>query len=417
MVSLVLAWRRCNHALLVLVCGLCVVPTTVQADTTAVLHPTQAWFLLAESETPPAGELPSWQTRPLPDNWNESQPGIGGNGWYRIPLEIDHLPDRLWAVHLFRLRMNAAVFVNGVFIGDGGRFSEPISRNWNRPLYFLIPAGLLHQGRNTLHIRLRAYPNVYGGLYALQIGPDDALRATYQWQVFLKVDLIQAFMVITLVMGLFMGTLWVRSRQDATYGWLAGTMLLWAANSTHFFVRDLPVSTWWWEWFAQVGTDCFAVLLAISIHRFLGLRRAVVERVMLAYLGIDGVILACVGLDRMLAVANLLHFGAVIVGVYMVGTLLWHSWQCRLRNSTVVVLTIGILIQSSLGLHDWLLQLGVWQQDRWYVMHYAGPVLFATLTWMLTSRFVQALSESTALNAALERRVAAPLSVIFSHPL
>ncbi|MGH7966753.1 MAG: ATP-binding protein, partial [Candidatus Binatia bacterium] len=339
------------------------------------------------------------------DNWNESQPGVGGNGWYRIDIHLDHPPDRLWAVHLQRLRMNAAVFVNGVFVGDGGRFVEPVSRNWNRPLYFPIPKGLLHQGRNRLHVRILAEPNVHGGLFALQVGPDDVLKTAYWWRFFLKVDLNLIFTTMTVIMGLFITTLWVRWRQEPTYGWLAGTMLLWAANNTHYFVRDLPISTWEWEWTAQVGTDCFAVLLAVSVHRFLGLRRPMIEGAMFVYLGIVGLILAFVELDRMMAVANLLHIGAVAIGAYMVGTLLWHSWQQRFCGDTVA-LAVAVTSQAILGAHDWLLQLGVWQQDRWYLMHYASPVLFAVLTWLLTSRFVQALNESKALNIELEQRVA-----------
>ncbi len=406
MFPLVLSWSKGTYVRLALVFSLWIVSTAVQANTTSVLHPTQTWFLMADGENPPQGDHLSWQERTLPDNWDESQPGIGGNGWYRIHFELEQPPDRLWAIYLPRLRMNAAVFVNGVFVGDGGRFTEPMSRNWNRPLYFPIPTNVLHRGTNTLHIRLRAYANVYGGLYAVQIGPDEVLRDDYRWRTFLKTDLLQASMMMTVVMGLFLATLWLRWRQDSIYGWLAGTMLLWATNSTHFFVRDLPISTWWWEWAAQFGTDCFAVLLVISMHRFLGLQRQVAEKLMFAYLGVSGIILASVELDRMLFIANLLHSGAVIIGIYMVGTLLWHCWQCRFRDSTLVALTVGIVVQSCLGLHDWLLQIGVWQQDQWYLMHYAGPVLFVMLTWILTSRFVQALSEAKTLNAELSQRVA-----------
>lgn len=397
-------WSRFLVGPCVLFCIL--IATCGHAEPTAatLLSPTSVWFLLAESETPPTADLSHWQQRRLPDNWNESQPDVGGNGWYRVDLELPQVPEQLWAVYLPRLRMNAAVFVNGVFIGDGGRFSEPISRNWNRPLYFRIPVGLLRQGHNQLHIRLRAYANVYGGLYGLRIGLDEMLQPEYRWMAFLKTDLNQAFMVMTIVMALFLGTLWLRWRAESTYGWMAAMMLFWAANSTHFFVRDLPLSTWWWEWIAQIGTDCFAVLLAISVSRFLGLRWPRCEGLMIAYVVLSGIVLAQVELDRMLAVANVLHIGAVVVGSYMVALLLWASWQQRFQGDTVM-LTIGVSVQSCLGVHDWLLQLGLWQHDHWYLMHYASPLLFMVCSWVLTSRFVQALRQSEALNRELERRV------------
>lgn len=391
--------KRC----LIFGCFLLTVPITARAEPASVLQLTRAWFVMADGDTPPADDLPNWQERTLPDNWNESQPGVGGNGWYRLHFSLDQAPDRLWAVHLQRLRMNAAVFINGVFVGDGGRFVEPLSRNWNHPLYFSIPHSLLRAGKNVLHVRLLSDASVYGGLYALQIGPDEALRADYRWRTFLKVDLLQAFMVLTIAMALFMGTLWLRRRAETLYGWLAATMLLWSVNSTHFFVRDLPISTWWWEWSAQVGTDCFGVLLAVSVHRFLRLQRPGIERAMFLYLGLVAVTLATVDLAHMMAVANLLHVGALVVGAYMTGLMVWHSWHYRRWND--MALTVGVLVHSGLGLHDWLLQLGVWQHDHWYVLHYGSPVLFAVLTWILTSRFVSALGEAQTLNAELEQRV------------
>jgi signal transduction histidine kinase len=375
------------------------------AEESAVFKPTVARFVMSEAEPPPEADAAGWQTRQLPDNWSTSQPGIGGNGWYRFSIALEETPDDLWAVHLLRLRMNAAVFVNGVFVGDGGRFVEPLSRNWNRPLYFPLPAGLLRQGANLVDVRVFDYANGHGGLYALEIGPDRALRRGYHWRHFLKIDLIAAFMVVTVVMGLFMATLWLRWPRESMYGWMAATMLVWAAVATHFSARDLPLSTWWWEWFAQVGTDLFAVLLAISLHRFLGLRRPRVDAAMAGYVALDAVILGGVPLERMLAVANLLHLGAVAIGGYMVATLVWYALRRGPCDSSFGAFAAGVVVQCALGLHDWLLQLGFWQHDHWYLMHYASPVLFAVLTWIVTARFVEAQRRSEALNRELEARV------------
>ena len=199
---------------------------------TAVLEPREAAFVISEGETPPQIDATRWETRRLPDDWNDSQPNVGGNGWYRFAIALDAAPERPWAVHLHRLRMNAAVFVNGVFVGDGGRFTEPMSRNWNRPLYFVVPVGLLRGGENTVDVRVVDPANVHAGLYGLEIGPHQALEAGYRWRFFLKVDVIQACMVITVAMGLFLATLWFRWRRDSAYGWFAATMILWSGNST-----------------------------------------------------------------------------------------------------------------------------------------------------------------------------------------
>ncbi|MGH8530191.1 MAG: hypothetical protein ACRETN_10220, partial [Nevskiales bacterium] len=156
-------------------------------------------FLLQPGSSPPAADVPGWQARTVPDDWDKSQPGVGGNGWYRFALKLDSAPQDSWAVYLPRLRMNAAVHANGVLLGDGGAFEEPIARNWNRPLYFTVPAGLLRAGDNLVHIRLLGDPNLHAGLFGLHIGPDAELRSQYERRFFLKITLNQAMFVTTLM--------------------------------------------------------------------------------------------------------------------------------------------------------------------------------------------------------------------------
>ncbi len=393
-----------RQAFRVLVCLMAVLCTASAMGKQVLAEIEQLSFLAQESTTPPAATLPGWQPRSLPDDWDNSRPDLGGNGWYRAEFGLDNPPQNAWGVYLPRLRMNAAVYVNETFIGDGGAFEEPIARNWNRPLYFTVPTDLLRAGSNVLHIRLRGDPNLHAGLFGLEVGPDQELRPVYEQRFFLKITLNQAMLVGTLLMAALMGLLWLRRPQETVYGWFALTSLLWAANSTHFFVRDLPFDTWTWEWFAQTTTDWFAVLLAILIHRYYGLRRPWLERVFLGYAVAGTLWLSTVELERMFAVANVLHGGAVIIIAYAVALAFWRAW--RERRTDGIVLALGFGAQAALGLHDWLLQLGLWGHENWYLLHYGSPLFLAVMAWLLASRFVRALNESEALNTRLEQRVA-----------
>lgn len=64
----------------------------------------------------------------LLDDWYLNHPGAG-NGWYRIIVDLREAPKRRWAVYLPTTNMNAAVYLNGKLIGDGGDFDEPVARN------------------------------------------------------------------------------------------------------------------------------------------------------------------------------------------------------------------------------------------------------------------------------------------------
>ena len=146
------------------------------------------------------------------------------------------------------------------------------------------------------------------------------------------------------------------------------------------------------------------MLLAILIHRYYGLRRVWLERAFLGYALLGTLWLSTVGLERMFAHANVLHGGAVVIIAYAVTLAFWRA--LRERRADGIVLALGFGVQAALGLHDWLLQLGLFGHDNWYLLHYGSPVFLAVMAWLLSSRFVRALNESEALNARLEERVA-----------
>ncbi|MGH8530639.1 MAG: sensor histidine kinase, partial [Nevskiales bacterium] len=153
----------------------------------------------------------------------------------------------------------------------------------------------------------------------------------------------------------------------------------------------------------QTTTDWFVVLMAILIHRYYGLRRVWLERGMLGFGLTSTLLLATTELDNMFAVANLLHGVAVLLATYVF--LLTASRAWRGRRSDEIVLALGFGAQSLLGLHDWLLQLGLWGHENWYLLHYGSPLFLMVMAWLLSSRFIHALAETETLNAELEQRV------------
>src|SRR5262245_60922161 len=89
-------------------------------------------LLVVSSPTPPPDDAAGWTPAHLPDLWTAARRRAGLEGWYRATVTLSAAPDALWAVYFPRLNMNAAVWVNGQFVGDGGRLWDPIGRRWTR---------------------------------------------------------------------------------------------------------------------------------------------------------------------------------------------------------------------------------------------------------------------------------------------
>ncbi|NKB97129.1 MAG: hypothetical protein GKR90_01325 [Pseudomonadales bacterium] len=131
----------------------------------------------AEFRVDPSPTIPlegSWQSIPLKDWWTAERYEQGNHGWYRIHFELNELPTERLGILIRRVNMNAEVHLNGELVLSGGRFEEPVARNWNHPLYTTPVQSLFRVGTNTLHVRHASYA-VSGSLPEIYIGPASVL--------------------------------------------------------------------------------------------------------------------------------------------------------------------------------------------------------------------------------------------------
>lgn len=371
---------------------------------------TQLWsaeFLLSDAETPPPDNS-AWEKVSLPDKWTDPERYRQGlTGWYRLQLPANAPIDESWSIYLWRLDMNAAVYFNGAFLGDGGRFEEPTARNWNRPLYFQIPDTLWRPDVNIIYIRLKAYP-WYGVLAPVFIGPDSALRPQFELRGFLQNTMSESLFTVTMAVALFMLGLWLRRRHDYLYLLFALSLLAYSTFSLNLFVRDIPVSAKTWWTLTHACIDWWVVLLALFAHRFAGIARPRTDWLLLAFASLGSLLYALSPLEYLSRVTQIWHLGALLVGIYLV-VFLTAVWR-RQRSWELGLFAAGMTLVLALGVHDWLLN-SVLLQKMWmngfHLLHLGTPALFLVISWHLTERFIRALNEAETLNRDLEARVSA----------
>jgi signal transduction histidine kinase len=381
--------------------ALCAVPPVLAAEVTRIA----AESLHDNSDVPPP-DAAAWVPQTFPDNWSQTRRGIGGTVWYRLDYRIDDLAPA-YAVYLPRVSMNAAVYVNGLQIGSGGSFNEPVSRNWNRPLYFLIPPGVIRQGVNRIHVRVRGYPDLDGGLSAPIVDTDAALSDQYEKALFWRIILAQTTSLVIGAVGLFMLLIWIRRRHDVAFGYFGFASLLWAFYTSDLYVRDIPIPTIYWEIAIRTAFHLFALLLALFATDYAagpgagwrwlrGLLWALVPLVPVSFfLG---------GTGALFVLSNFWHVttfvavsGATLAA--MVVALRRRSWEA------LALIAIGFLT-IAFALHDVLMKGGWIDDDRINMLMYAAPPLLLGIGWLLTDRFIRTLAEVETLNRELEARVA-----------
>lgn len=364
------------------------------------LHAAQFVFDAGAAPPPDAGP---WQAQDLPDNWNLSRPGVGGFGWYRVRFDLPTQPQQVFAVYLRKLSMNAAVYVNRHNVGDGGRFSEPVARHWNRPLLFTVPPELLQAGENVLHVRLWAYPNSRGGLDEIRIGPKAHLHPVYERRYFIQTILPQLCNIVVAALGLFALAIGIRQRTDSTYVFFFVFSLLWAFRSTHTFVRDIPMPAFLWDIWVQSSHGWCALLFIVLAMRYSGVRWRSFDAGLIAYGVLGPIVMYLGGPAKLHSIANNWSFVMVPVAIFFEGFLIREAWRTRSVVSALLAAVWALIIAAST--HDGLVHRNKLAFDSFYLTSYVMVLLSLVMGWLLVRRFVSALDTAEKLNLDLEQRV------------
>jgi signal transduction histidine kinase len=393
------AATSCVVALLAVVGAGC---TALPNPEVVVIH--HGELLIDPAPALPPPDRPGWETVALPDTWTIERRRVGTAGWYRFTFRTAMVPSELWGVYLPRVGMNAAVYVNGELVGDGGPFTPDLARNWNRPLYFTVPAELVRAGSNEVLIRLETPRSSPGFLQGLVLGPDRLVARSWRWRWFAEVTAAQLGVAATLAMAALLTVLYGRRDPTGEYRWFIAGMLLWAYSSLDALVRDPPLPTPAWEWSTQTALNWAIPCFALAAHRGLGLRRPRLEAVILIVAGGGALVRAMV--NPLYAYRTTLLWLVWTVGLG--GYLVWlfgqaaHAGRARNVRTFQIAGALGLMF----GIHDVGSLLAGHPLGGLLLSPYIPSLALLAIGWAMVADLGTALTQSEQLNVTLEQRVA-----------
>lgn len=356
---------------------------------------------------PSPASLPreGWQAVDLPDDWlNRGTPGT--EIWYRAVLDLNVPPNRLWAVLLPGVNLAVAAYLNGELVGSSLNLEEPLSQDWNRPLMFSIPNGILRPGSNLVQLRVRSYPSGHGFLAPLYLGPNELLLPSFESRRFLQVDLSRFITTGSFFMSLFIALIWWMKRTESVYGWLALATFFWAVHSLKYHVSDIPVSSFHWAALLFVSAIGFCSAMVLFMHRFTKQKLPFMERLVLGQALIGSLVIILLTIartDLMYNVAQVFVSLSILITAYSFVRMVIRIWNGRSLERYLV--GAASLVVMVLGVRDWVLILGFMERPAGQLTQYAIPLLLGVLGIVLVNRFVHALRVSEETTETLEQRV------------
>jgi signal transduction histidine kinase len=312
------------------------------------------------------------------------------------------------AVYVPSVERNVEVFLNGTKVGDGGRLATPVERNRHRPLFFIVPSGLLREGANSLRLRVVSETHDPAFIQAAYFGPRHELETAYRWQYGFKVTSMQVIVATILLLELFIAGLWLHRRRETVYAWFAAGLLFWAVYNLNYALPRWPVTAPAWPAVHHCALGAFLYCMIVFVHRLVGMRPARLERLLswLTLLSSGALLLGAWTLepDRLWALINTGYRAiAQALGLY----LLVRLFALARRERTTVLYWLGsvTLLSFSFGVHDSLRQLGLLDPTVPNLMQYGALAALLVFGYLLLERFAVALHQSEELNLALDHKV------------
>ncbi len=363
-----------------------------------------AQFVLDDSAKPPGNEAP-WRPVRLPDNWFFSHPGPAATGWYRLEFDLSEVASGNHALHLPRdSARNIRFFVNGKWLSGTLGYGDPGARNWAPPVMSRLPPPYLNPGRNVLHIRVEAVPELRQGLTRVIVGPSLAVRPLHDQRQLLQVTTLLMFGAAALLAGLLAAAFWLRERRDVTLAWYAVTAFAWAGAAAPWGHGAFTSSQFSYGWLAFMARFAYAAPMLVLCLRVAGKRWPWAERALWLFtlLGLGLAQLVGPGEQGSVITAwSFVYLAALIALLVMLA-------RSQIAESRWVLwmFALAIVLVALLNTHDIARWMGWIDYDSLTLAHFHIPLVLAAVGATIIDRHFRAVAAVERANAGLEERVA-----------
>lgn len=392
-----------------------------------VARPAQARTVLLTQATAVAADTPRFpETGPatavsLPDLWERSHPGHAGAVWYRLRFDVpladaDGRPypssddGALLAAYVERVCSNLEAWVNGHLVHRGGRMTDPVTRNCYRPQTFMLPAGLLRPGTNTLDIKVAGHAlervssrQRAGALSAVEIGPADEMAALRTREQFWHHIAPQVTAGMLLLLGSFALVLGWRNQRDRHLRYFGALCVAWAAMSARLWLTDVPLPNEAVELLVSSTVPLVTLCGVQFLLRYAGWWHRGVDAVLLAQCALLPASLAMAGPQHLFTMASAWYWLLGLESLVAMAWYLWLSWRVRRADFWPMSALLGLVAVLALA------ELAA-QQDRLGGMHqhylpFGVPLVFALIGARLLWQHARALQVAELGQMSLESRI------------
>jgi signal transduction histidine kinase len=354
------------------------------------------------AQTPP---LDGWMPVTLPDMWTTRWPEFDGVVWYRLNFDAACAQGQPLAAWMDWLNMAGAIYLNDALLEQDAQLTEPLSRMWNTPRYWLLPAPLLHPGKNHLTVRVSGLAAYAPGLGQVVIGAPADVRPLFDNAWLVRYDLQWFSLATTATLACFFFASWLMRRQERSYGWFSLQSFAWFGVVTNQVATTVwPFSTTdAWEVANTLMFIVYGGSFTMFFISFVGVKPRRTTIALFAFIAFQALAILLAPQARIEEVrAILMTMSATLV----ICCCLWFSGYALFRRQTpYLVLAACTIIFIAAGVHDLLTFLGVLTNNIYYTA-LTTQFLMIAMALLLAWRFTQSQNRIEGFNDELTAKVA-----------
>lgn len=346
----------CWAALSALALWLMVQPGIANADCTPHIA-----SVMAARDSGQGRPVDGWQAVTLPDNWSLRWPEHDGSVWYRIQLQRPcpgTAPASALVIHY--LIMAGEVFINDSLLWRDRHLTEPLSRSWNSPRYWVLPDTAATD--DIVWVRVAGVAAQTPGLGRVSIGDQDAMQALYLRELWRTRTLSVINLTVSAVLGTLALFVWLAFPAHRVFGYYALTSICWVL----FGINTLATEAWPFtstEAVARANHLAYALFIAsfcVFTWRLLALHHPAWLEKALGVLG-----LVVLGMIVLVPGWSSLQLAGHLSTLILLLNILYIIWQAlRRRQPEHYVVAASFLLLIAIAVRDILVLSGVLKSDH-----------------------------------------------------
>ncbi|MFT5453157.1 MAG: signal transduction histidine kinase, partial [Enterobacterales bacterium] len=359
---------------------------------------------------PPADAL-DWTKATLPDS-QDALDSTYASIWHRFRFDREHFPsseeqtDDRWAVYVVAGYSNAAIYLNGSFLGNGGNIEPPIPiYRW--PLKFAFHESLLKNKGNELYYHyIKGTPDAF--IEPLYIGPVSEFNDWYQNTMFMKSYLRIGILIMMGVIFSIMLLMFILRPQDRYFGWYAASILVWMLHYAMRMLPEFPIANHHIiSAYSYLTLFLFVSFSTQYISSFMNIRYAIMDKIILVWSIVGGILLFIIAAiwgpavnlyGQYLWMPTALLMGGYCLFIICIGFNRRPTIENRLH-----LVSIGLLLLT--GIRDYLFDFSDLVPGSTFYLQFGAGFVMVFWAIILMRRFAKALDLAETLNNELEERV------------